>query len=675
MILVAHKKRGVGIARLFFTMRLLFLAFFPLFAAWTGVAFAIGNEACLKCHGTGDILKMGRDERLKMVIPTPGKEEVKKGKLTLYVDDGRFRSTVHRDLQCVDCHTDIEALPHPQRMGMVDCAQCHEEIVDQYDKSKHAKVSHRLCYECHNPHATTSFRELSQQERIGICLQCHKKDGHQWLPQQKLHFQYLECTVCHSPEAVKGLFFNLTAVGKDGKRFNLPYRQLEAFTRGYSGDVTKAIDRNGNGIVEVHEINRFIAKIKEQGVQSPRLEEKVLVLRPYHNYTDQIKEIKDCTMCHVSTAPFYSQVMLRLPERAGGVRTVKMDKAIIGKIPPIPSKDSYFATVHGKNGVECIDCHADLTILRAGEGFEVKGLKTPVCAQCHPTETKEYNNSLHAQVSEQICFSCHDPHSSVPFMELSVEQRQAICTKCHHPELGHDWLPQKELHFKALECAMCHAPQAEKGIVFYLQRVDKEGRAKRLEYGEVAKLLDMERPDLGKLLDRDKNGFLEDREVLSFLKSLDELSFLKSLGEKDRMDKVELGVRVLVLKPSHNYTDMGTKAKDCTLCHSTQAPFYKKLIMEIPEQGGSIRTLPLDKSILVGIHPIPVTSDFYLLGESKISKRDISDILFVVRKIGYKWLDVVGILFILGGLFFFLLHGSVRILTVGMRKKRRNKEG
>jgi hypothetical protein len=264
-------------------------------------------------------------------------------------------------------------------------------------------------------------------------------------------------------------------------------------------------------------------------------------------------------------------------------------------------------------------------------------------------------------------------------MELGVEQRQAICTKCHEPERGHDWLPQKELHFRALECTMCHAPQAEKGIIFYLQRLDKNGEAKRLSYGEVAKLLDMERPDVGKLLDKDKNGFLEDREVLSVL---------TLLKKKNPEENIELGVKVLVLKPSHNYTDRGTKAKDCSLCHSSQAPFYKKLIMEIPEQGGGIRTLPLDKSILVGIHPIPVTSDFYLLGESKISRRDISDILlgeskisrrdvsdilFLVRKVGYKWLDVIGIVFILGGLGFVSLHVLVRIVTIGLRKKRKNK--
>jgi len=658
MIRVANKKKRGSAAHYFATVSLVSLSLF----VWTGVTFPLDNETCLECHGTPDILALSKEERLEMVIPTPKKEEIRKGKLTLFVNYGKFRSTVHRELQCVDCHTDIEDIPHPQRLGPVDCAQCHEEIVDHYDKSKHAKVSNRLCFECHNPHATTSFRKLSQKERMGICLQCHDKNGHRWLPQQKLHFQYLECTVCHSPEAVKGLFFHLTAQGKDGKRFSLDYRELERFTRGYNGDVAKAIDRNGNGIVEVHEINRFIAKLKEQGVQSPQLEEKVLVLRPYHNFTDQIKQIKDCTMCHVSTAPFYSQVMLRVPAKGGEMVTVKMDKAIIGKIPPIPSKDYYFTTVHGQSGVECIDCHADLTILRAGEGFEVKGLKTPVCEHCHQDVMTEYKDSLHAKVSEKICFGCHDPHSSVPFEELSVEQRQAICTKCHDPERGHDWLPQKDLHFKALECTMCHAPQAEKGIVFYLQKVDKKGKAERLEYGEVAKLLDTEKPNVVKLLDRDDNGFLEDREVLSFL---------NVLNEKERRYQIELGVRVLILKPSHNYTDRGTKAKDCSLCHSSRAEFYKKLIMEIPEQGGSIRTLPMDKSILVGVHSIPVTSDFYLLGESKISRRDISDMLFIVRKIGYKWLDVIGILFVLAGLSFVVVHWGIRLLTIGLRRQKR----
>ncbi len=640
------------------------LASFLLFS-WTGVSLSIENEECLECHGSRDILEMGEEERLEMVVPTPRKREVRKGELTLYVDYKGFRASVHRGLKCVDCHHEVRDIPHPQRMGMVECARCHKEMVRQYEKSKHAKVSKRFCFECHNPHTTTSFKRLSRKERMEICLQCHEKDGHRWLPQRELHFRYLECTVCHAPRAETGLFFHLTAEREDGKRITLSYQELEDFTRGYEGDVAKAIDRNGNGLVEVHEINRFIAKLKEGGIRSPRIEEEVLVLRPYHNYTDEVERIKDCTMCHFSGAPFYSEVMLRIPEQRGEWRTIKMDKAIIGKIPPIPSKDYYFTTVHGQSGVECIDCHADLTILREGEEFRVKQMETPVCERCHETVMAEYRDSLHYKVSEEICFGCHDPHSSVTFRDLDVEQRKAICTKCHDQERGHDWLPQKETHFKYLECAMCHAPQAEKGIVFYLQMVDRKGVVKRLEYGEIATLLGMEKPDLVKLLDGDGNGFLENREVLFFLRSMQQ----RSQGEK-----IEFGVRVLVMKPSHNYTDKGTKAKDCSLCHSSRAEFYAKLIMEIPEPpGGGIRTLPLDKSILVGIHAIPVTSDFYLLGEGRISKRDIADLIYVVRKIGYKWLDVIGILFLLAGLSFVGLHGMLRIVTRGMRKRRRQK--
>ncbi len=653
---------------------LFLLTSFLLFSL-TGVSPAIENEECLECHGMRDILEMSEEERLEMVIPTPGKKKVRKGKLTLFVDYERFRSSSHSELNCIDCHANISDLPHPQRMDMVDCAACHDEIMEEYKKSKHARVSKRLCYECHNPHTTISFRRLAQKERIEICLQCHKKEeGHTWLPQRELHFHYLECAVCHAPEAEKGLFFHLSTQGEeDRERVLLSYQQLKDFAGEYKGNVTKAIDPNENGLVEVQEITGFIAKLKEGGIRSPRLEEEVLVLKPYHNYTDEVEHLKDCTMCHTSGAPFYDHVMLRIPDEKGGWRTIKMDKAIMAKLPPILSKDYYFTTSHGKSGIECIDCHADLTILRDKEGSRVKKLGTPICEQCHEEIMAEYRDSLHAKVSKELCFGCHDPHSSVPFRELSVDQRKAICMKCHDPERSHDWLPQRGIHFRYLECTMCHAPQAEKGIVFFLQGVDKQGRKNRLDYREVAELLGMENPDLVSLVDSDGSGFLDDREVLSFLQ----------LIRKKSRQTVEFGVNVLVLRSSHNYTDKGTKAKDCSLCHSSGAEFYSKVIMEIPEREGGVRTIPMDKSILVGISPIPVTSDFYLLGEGKISKRDIMelkdaiykrltpDFIYVVRKIGYKWLDVIGLLFIVGGLAFVGLHGLIRVLTIGMRRRRR----
>jgi predicted CXXCH cytochrome family protein len=191
MTLVEGKQRRKSRACRFLTISLIWFAPFVCFS-WAAGAFPLENKACLECHGSRDILHMGAKERLEMVLPTPERQEVRKGGLTLYVDDGQFRSTVHRQLLCIDCHTDVKTLPHPQRLRMVNCAQCHQEIVGQYEKSTHAGVSNRPCIECHNPHATISCKKLSQEERMGICLTYHKGDGHQWLPQRKNGYTWLD---------------------------------------------------------------------------------------------------------------------------------------------------------------------------------------------------------------------------------------------------------------------------------------------------------------------------------------------------------------------------------------------------------------------------------------------------------------------------------------------------
>lgn len=638
------------------------------FAIVASSCFAAGNADCLECHGSREILRLTPEERLGMVIPVPGgRRERGAGGLSLFVDVQAFRASVHGELSCVDCHADAERLPHPQRMATPDCAQCHQEEVAQYATSKHAKVSERLCFECHNPHTTVSFRRLSGVERRGICLRCHREDverGHRWLPQRALHFRYLECTTCHAPKAKKGIVLRFASVDQQGHEVALSYEQLRPFARQYGDDVAKAVDFNGDGRVEVYEVTRFLARLKRGGIGSACLKEEVLVLQPFHNFTDEVRHVKDCTMCHTSRAPFYSRVTLSVPRRAGGWRTLEVDRAILAKIPPIPSKDYYYSTIHGKSGVECIDCHADLRVLPKQGGFVIS-MKTPVCGRCHRRVMEEYKRSLHYKVSRRICFGCHDPHSAVTFSRLSAEQRRAICERCHpHVERKHDWLPQRALHFKYLECTMCHSPQAEKGMVFYLKATDATGRQRRLRYPEVARMLGTEAIDLASCLDKNGNGRLETREVLSFLKLL-------NARRGERWKRIELGVNVLVLRPSHNFTDRGTRAKDCAICHSSRAEFYSKLVLEIPEPGGAVRTMPVEREILVGIHPIPVTSDFYLLGESRISKKDIEEFLYVVRKIGYKWLDVIGLLFVLGAMGFVCLHGLIRALTVRLRIHRR----
>ena len=54
-------------------------------------------------------------------------------------------------------------------------------------------------------------------------------------------------------------------------------------------DLAKVVDRNGNGTVEVNEATEFLATLRAKGVKSPRLQEQVLVVQPFHNYTDEVK--------------------------------------------------------------------------------------------------------------------------------------------------------------------------------------------------------------------------------------------------------------------------------------------------------------------------------------------------------------------------------------------------
>ena len=44
--------------------------------------------------------------------------------------DGGFNQEAHEMWSCVDCHTYIEEIPHPEGVGdmSVDCLNCHEEV-------------------------------------------------------------------------------------------------------------------------------------------------------------------------------------------------------------------------------------------------------------------------------------------------------------------------------------------------------------------------------------------------------------------------------------------------------------------------------------------------------------------------------------------------------------------
>ncbi len=282
----------------------------------------------------------------------------------------------------------------------------------------------------------------------------------------------------------------------------------------------------------------------------------------------------------------------------------------------------------------------------------------PKCTECHERVSRQYAKSLHARISKKICYSCHNPHYSRSFRRMSGEERKRICLACHDAYQTHLWLPQKQLHFRHLECTSCHALNAEIGMVFFITDEHAPGVTKILDFARLRPFVGSGKQGLVETVDRDGNGTISSEEIRYFMRRLREAG----------ISGASLKVRILVLKPTHNFSDRGERARNCTLCHSASARFYTKLLLMLPEKDGGIRTIPVEKRILSRRGQSPFMGDFYLLGESKIHKKDLDDLIQAIRLIGFKWLDVLGVLTLLACLSAVLLHAALMLFT---RKYRR----
>ncbi|MCC6473485.1 MAG: hypothetical protein IT514_07035, partial [Burkholderiales bacterium] len=77
---------------------------------------ALDKEICLGCHGQKGYSAKGPD----------GKPQ------SLHVTPERFGGSVHGKRQCVECHRNIDEIPHkPGTEVRVSCVQCHEDLWEQ----------------------------------------------------------------------------------------------------------------------------------------------------------------------------------------------------------------------------------------------------------------------------------------------------------------------------------------------------------------------------------------------------------------------------------------------------------------------------------------------------------------------------------------------------------------
>ncbi|MBI5568934.1 MAG: cytochrome b/b6 domain-containing protein [Desulfomonile tiedjei] len=322
-------------------------------------------------------------------------------------------------------------------------------------------------------------------------------------------------------------------------------------------------------------------------------------------------------------------------------------------------KTRFAKSAHGMKGMGCTSCHGGMTVTSREKRVPHRlGLK-PTCGGCHAKVDEEYSKSLHARVSQNICYSCHNPHYCTSFRGMSGEERKNICLKCHAVQHTHQWLPQKDLHFSYLECTSCHALNAQVGMLFFM--VDRPAGSKEtsLDYSQLEPFIEPGKGGLAETLDRDGKGRVSAAELNTFMKTV----------QDHGIPTAGLEVRILVLKPSHDFSSKGERARDCTLCHSRDAAFYSKLLLMIPEKHGGVRTLDLEREVLGRSGQLPFLVDFYMLGESKIRKEDLDEVLQAVKRIGFKWLDLAGAFIVVLALVGVCFHALLMFVTRKLRTR------
>jgi hypothetical protein len=168
----------------FFNVWLLFLLFFS-----AKTYASIGD--CLVCHN---------NKEFEMTLDNGST-------VSLYINSGKFRSSIHGKFDCVICHTDYKVNIHEQKMQesktdnkeidiiaktkgrqkivLLSCINCHKKEFNDYRQSIHGKVAlegnHDApeCIDCHGSHYIRPSDDLEStvnpSEAPTTCAKCHNE--------------------------------------------------------------------------------------------------------------------------------------------------------------------------------------------------------------------------------------------------------------------------------------------------------------------------------------------------------------------------------------------------------------------------------------------------------------------------------------------------------------------
>ena len=297
-------------------------------------------------------------------------------------------------------------------------------------------------------------------------------------------------------------------------------------------------------------------------------------------------------------------------------------------------------TQGSKKAPLCSDCHNPHTL----RSTRIIGPITDTpCAKCHADIFQAYSKDVHGLdriangKAAPLCANCHQAHG-VKAASLGDGVKDA-CLSCHKNAvaLHKDWLPNAALHFEAISCPVCHAPNAERRVNLRLY----DGTAKR----QVAEKTGV--PKFEKRTDAadTENSGLDERALWSLLKE-----FNQDGGDGKMVLRGRLEVRSGV--EAHQLSEKSKAIRDCNTCHKQGAAAFQSVTLTIAGPDGRPLRHGIQKDVLNSLTSMDSVRGFYAIGSTRI-----------------KLLDTLLVLVLLGAVCVPLGHMTIKRLFKNMREK------
>ncbi len=412
--------------------------------------FSQANDDCLMCHEDPDLTAIRK-----------GKE------VSMHIKPNALEKSVHKDLDCVYCHEDaaVDEFPHPDKLQPVNCGNCHDGAMEQYEKGIHGQAL-RLkamyapdCAECHGKH---DIRPGSDPESITY----------------KMNIPIL-CGKCHREGAPVARIYNISE-HNILENYSQDIHGIGLFQKGLIVSAT-CNDCHGNHLVLPHTSpNSSISSnniAKTCMVCHSKIEEVHTKIIRGELWEEKPGAIPACTSCH----PPHKVSTQSITPNIADVSCLKCHSS--SETHPV-AKDDLQNSVH-KN-IACVKCHSDVAV----GGKHARPCETvgPVsCSNCHAETSRLYEESSHGiahaanHEDAPYCTDCHGTHKAQSrYDDTSPTYHSNIpmlCGECHkndgkanmHAQLGEvNALPDysNSIHGKGLSdkglvvsavCTDCHA--------------------------------------------------------------------------------------------------------------------------------------------------------------------------------------------------------------------------